>query len=61
MEVVVRNINVGRLLNVSLFPASNESLAPMGNILLFCLLLFGSLQMLLGAIVVGQGRRGTIF
>jgi BASS family bile acid:Na+ symporter len=61
MEVVVRNINLGLLLNVSLFPASNPSLAPIGNIVLFCLLLFGSLQMLLGAILVGQGRRSSIF
>jgi bile acid:Na+ symporter, BASS family len=57
MEVVVRNINLGLLLNVSLFPASNPTLAPIGNIVLFCLLLFGSLQMLLGAVLVGNGRR----
>ena len=57
MEVVVRNINLGLLLNVSLFPASNPALAPIGNIVLFCLLLFGSLQMLLGAVLVGNGRR----
>jgi BASS family bile acid:Na+ symporter len=59
MEVVVRNINLGLLLNVSLFPASNPTLAPIGNIVLFCLLLFGSLQMLLGAVLVGNGRRNT--
>ncbi len=57
MEVVVRNVNLGLLLNVSLFPASNPALAPIGNIVLFCLLLFGSMQMLLGAVLVGNGRR----
>lgn len=61
MEVVVRNINLGLLLNVSLFPASNPTLAPIGNIVLFCLLLFGSMQMLLGAVLVGNGRLSKSF
>lgn len=61
MEVVVRNINLGLLLNVSLFPASNPTLAPIGNIVLFCLLLFGSMQMLLGVVLVGNGRLSKSF
>ena len=57
MEVVVRNVNLGLLLNASLFPASSKELAATGNIILLALLLFGSMQLILGVALVTINRR----
>lgn len=57
MEVVVRNVNLGLLINASLFPVTNPALAPVGNVVLLCLLLFGSLQLIQGIVLVSLSRR----
>lgn len=57
MEVVVRNVNLGLLVNASLFPATSTELAATGNIVLLALLLFGSMQLILGVILITINRR----
>ncbi len=57
MEVVVRNVNLGLLLNASLFPATSKEFAATGNIVLLALLLFGSMQLILGIALVTINRR----
>ncbi|MDP5065120.1 MAG: bile acid:sodium symporter [Haliea sp.] len=57
LEVVVRNVNLGVLLKVSIFPASDPVLAPIGDIVLFTLLLYGGIQLLIGAGLI-RLRRG---
>lgn len=57
IEVVVRNINLGVLLKVSIFPASDPTLAPIGDLVLFTLLLYGGLQLIIGAALI-RLRRG---
>lgn len=59
MEVVVRNVNLGLLVNASLFPATSTELAATGNIVLLALLLFGSMQLILGVILITINRRKT--
>jgi len=57
MEVVVRNVNLGLLVNASLFPATSTELAATGNTVLLALLLFGSMQLILGVILITINRR----
>jgi BASS family bile acid:Na+ symporter len=59
MEVVVRNVNLGILINATLFPAAVEETATLGNTVLFALLLYGALQMLLAVGIIGLGRRSA--
>lgn len=57
MEVIVRNINLGVLIKASLFPATVGATAQLGDTVFFTLLLYGVLQMLLGAGLIGLYRR----
>ena len=57
-EVVVRNVNLGVLLKASLFPAAASHLAGLGDMVLFTLLLYGGLQLLVGALLIGFYGRG---
>ena len=45
-EVNVRNINLGVMVNVSIFPAAIAETAQLGNTVLFTLLLFGFFQLI---------------
>lgn len=51
-EVIVRNINLGVLIKASIFPAAVSETARLGDMVLFTLLLYGGLQMLVGAILI---------
>ncbi|WP_395373656.1 bile acid:sodium symporter family protein [Marinicella sp. W31] len=55
MEVLVRNVNLGLLIKVSLFPASGAD--PMGDVVLFTILMYGAFQLLIGGVLIGLGRR----
>lgn len=55
-EVVVRNINLGVLIKASIFPAAVSETARLGDMVLFSLLLYGALQMLVGAALVWRYR-----
>jgi len=57
MEVVIRSINLGLMLKVSLFPAVAGQVDPIGDAVLFSLLLFGGLLLLVGIPLVGLRRR----
>ncbi|MEL7188998.1 MAG: bile acid:sodium symporter [Pseudomonadota bacterium] len=57
IEVTVRNINLGVMLKASLFPASAAVSDPIGDIVLFTLLLYGTLQLLLSVGLIVWGRR----
>lgn len=57
MEVVVRNVNLGVMLKASLFPAVIGQPDPIGDLVLFSLLLYGGLQMLIAAVLIGWRRR----
>ncbi len=57
MEVIVRNVNLGVLINVSLFPTVAGQVNVMGNMVLFSLLIYGALQMLVGGGLVAWRRR----
>lgn len=57
MEVTVRNVNLGVMLKASLFPAIAGVADPIGDTVLFALLLYGVLQMLLAAGLIAIGRR----
>ena len=48
-EVNMRNINLGVLIKVSIFPASVAATAELGNTVLFTLLLFGLFQLIAAA------------
>jgi BASS family bile acid:Na+ symporter len=48
MEVVVRNINLGLLIKASIFPAVIGQIDPIGNMVLFTLLLYGGVQLIIG-------------
>jgi BASS family bile acid:Na+ symporter len=56
LEVIVRNINLGVLIKVSLFPSSDAALAPLGDMVLFTLLLYGGLQLIIGAALIHLRR-----
>ena len=51
-EVVVRNINLGVLIKASIFPAGSAATAALGDMVLFSLLLYGGLQMFVGAFLI---------
>jgi BASS family bile acid:Na+ symporter len=55
-EVIVRNINLGVLIKASIFPAAASETARMGDMVLFTLLLYGGLQMLVGAVLIWLHR-----
>ena len=59
MEVVVRNVNLGILIKATLFPAAAVATAALGDTVLLALLLYGSLQMLLAALLIVLGRRSA--
>jgi BASS family bile acid:Na+ symporter len=56
-EVNLRNINLGVLIKVSIFPAAVAETAQLGNMVLFTLLLYGALQLLLAPILITLYRR----
>ena len=51
-EVIVRNVNLGVLLKASIFPAASSETAALGDMVLFSLLLYGGLQLFVGALLV---------
>ena len=51
-EVIVRNVNLGVLIKASIFPAAAVETAKLGDMVLFTLLLYGGLQMLVGAVLI---------
>ncbi len=59
MEMVVRNVNLGLLLKTSLFPAVAEDSQPLADTVLFALLLYGTLQLIIGAALIYYGRAGS--
>jgi BASS family bile acid:Na+ symporter len=56
MEVVVRNINLGVLIKASLFPAVLGQADPLGDFVLFSLLVYGGVQMLVAAAFIAWRR-----
>ncbi|WP_306250171.1 bile acid:sodium symporter family protein [Parvularcula sp. IMCC14364] len=59
IEVAVRNTNLGLLINASLFPARPGEPNPLGDMVLFTLLLYGGVQLLVGAGLIWFHRRQT--
>lgn len=59
MEVVVRNTNLGILINASLFPAVAGAELGIGGIVLFALLLYGGLQMLVAVPFIMLNKRAN--
>jgi BASS family bile acid:Na+ symporter len=57
IEVAIRNINLGLLINESLFPSADAAPGGIGDIVLFTLLLYGGVQLLLGAGLIWFWRR----
>lgn len=57
MEVVVRNINLGLLLKVSLFPTVAGESNPMADMALFTMLLYGAWQLVTGIGLIFWRRR----
>ncbi|BFM15138.1 hypothetical protein R50073_13210 [Maricurvus nonylphenolicus] len=45
-EVAIRNVNLGILITVSLFPHAGENTDAIGNTVMFCLLFYGAIQLL---------------
>lgn len=56
MEVIVRNINLGLMLKVSLFPTVAGAENELGDTVLFTLLLYGAVQLILGCVLVPVRR-----
>lgn len=56
MEVIVRNINLGLLIKASLFPAVIGQKDPLGDIVLFSLLMFGAAQLIVGTGLIFNAR-----
>ena len=56
IEVIVRNINLGVLINASLFSATGD-MSALGDTVLFTLLLYGSLQLFVGGGLIWSYRR----
>jgi BASS family bile acid:Na+ symporter len=52
MEMVVRNVNLGLLIKTSLFPAVAGASQPMADMVLFAILLYGTLQLMMGAALI---------
>jgi BASS family bile acid:Na+ symporter len=59
LEVIVRNVNLGVLIKASIFPAASAATGSLGDTVLFCLLLYGALQLLAGAVLVHLHRRAA--
>lgn len=57
MEVVVRSVNLGIMLKVAIFPAIDHASEQLGNMVLFSLLLYGAVQLLLGAALIPLRRK----
>ncbi|MCI5048306.1 MAG: bile acid:sodium symporter [Aquisalinus sp.] len=57
IEVAIRNTNLGLLINASLFPARPGEPNLLGDMVLFTLLLYGGLQLLVGAGLIWFHRR----
>ncbi len=57
IEVAVRNTNLGLLIKASLFPAIAGQADPIGDFVLFTLLLYGALQIFIGLLWVWIRRR----
>ncbi len=57
MEVVVRNINLGVMLKASLFPAVIGKPDAIGDMVLFSLLAYGTMQLLIATGLITWGRR----
>ena len=58
MEVVVRNINLGFLLKVSLFPLVAGEVNAVADMVLLSLLLYGSWQLVMGVVFIVWRRSG---
>ncbi|MEM7359096.1 MAG: bile acid:sodium symporter family protein [Pseudomonadota bacterium] len=58
MEVIVRNVNLGVLIKASMFPAVAGMADPIGDTVLFTVLLYGAVQMLIAAVLIMARRRG---
>jgi len=58
-EVLTRNINLGVLINATIFPAAVTATAQMGNTVLFTLLLYGAFQLIISAVLIYIYRRVT--
>lgn len=59
MEVVVRSVNLGIMLKVSIFPAIDGASEQLGNMVLFSLLLYGAVQLLLGMVLIPLRRSAS--
>ncbi|MCI5045515.1 MAG: bile acid:sodium symporter [Aquisalinus sp.] len=57
IEVAIRNTNLGLLINASLFPTRPGEVNLLGDMVLFTLLLYGGLQLLVGAGLIWFHRR----
>ena len=60
MEVVVRNINLGFLLKVSLFPTVAGESNPIADMALFSMLLYGAWQLAMGIFLIFWRRRQPV-
>jgi BASS family bile acid:Na+ symporter len=56
LEIIVRNVNLGILIKASIFPAAVSETARLGDMVLFSLLLYGAIQLLIGAALVWRYR-----
>ncbi len=59
IEITVRNTNLGVLIKASLFPAAVGVADPLGDQVLFTVLLYGGLMLLLSALLIPWHRRRT--
>ncbi len=57
MEVVVRNINLGLLIKISLFPLIAGQTNPLADMVLLSLLLYGGWQLIMGFIFITWRRK----
>ena len=57
IEIAVRNTNLGLLIKASLFPAVVGKEDPVGDFVLFTVLLYGALQLLVGAALITRYRK----
>ena len=60
MEVVVRNINLGLLLKVSLFPVAVGEINPMADMVLLTMFLYAAWQMATGIFIIVWRRRRSL-
>lgn len=59
IEITVRNTNLGLLIKASLFPAAVGVADPVGDHVLFTLLLYGAIMLALGGGLIFRGRKKT--